>query len=98
MQETQVWSLGWEESPGEGNDNLFHYSCLGNPMDRVAWQATAMGSQKSQMRFCDWARTGFPKTALHHCVGDPGKNHPAEPSKSVEPWEKVLYWNCWLIL
>ena len=23
-------------SPGEGNDNPFHYSCLGNPMDREA--------------------------------------------------------------
>ena len=27
-------------SPGEGNDNPLQYSCLGNPMDRGAWQAT----------------------------------------------------------
>ena len=27
-------------SPGEGNDNPLWYSCLGNPMDREAWQAT----------------------------------------------------------
>ena len=27
-------------SPGEGNGNLFQYSCLGNSMDRGAWQAT----------------------------------------------------------
>ena len=26
--------------PGEGNDNPLQYSCLGNPMDRVAWWAT----------------------------------------------------------
>ena len=26
--------------PGGGNDNPFQYSCLGNPMDRGAWQAT----------------------------------------------------------
>ena len=26
--------------PGEGNDNPLQYSCLGNPMDRGAWQAT----------------------------------------------------------
>ena len=32
-------------SPEEGNGNLLPYSFLGNPMDRVAWQAT-MGSQK----------------------------------------------------
>ena len=25
--------------PGEGNGNPFHYSCLGNPMDRGAWWA-----------------------------------------------------------
>ena len=28
-------------SPGEGNGNLLQYSCLGNPMDRGAWRATA---------------------------------------------------------
>ena len=25
---------------GKGNGNLLQYSCLGNPMDRGAWQAT----------------------------------------------------------
>ena len=28
---------GLGRSPGEGNDNLLQYSCLGNPMDREAW-------------------------------------------------------------
>ena len=27
---------------GEGNGNLFQYSCLGNPMDRGAWWAAAL--------------------------------------------------------
>ena len=27
-------------SPREGNGNLLQYSCLENPMDRGAWQAT----------------------------------------------------------
>ena len=31
---------GLERSPGEGNGNPFQYSCLGNVMDRGAWQAT----------------------------------------------------------
>ena len=31
---------GSERSPGKGNDNPLQYSCLGNPMDRGAWQAT----------------------------------------------------------
>ena len=30
---------------GEGNGNLLQYSCLKNPMDRGAWQATVMGLQ-----------------------------------------------------
>ena len=34
--------------PGVGNGYLLQYSCLGNPMDREAWWATSMGSQKSQ--------------------------------------------------
>ena len=33
-------------SPGEGNGNPFQCSCLGNPMDRGAWQATVHGVAK----------------------------------------------------
>ena len=29
---------GSGRSPGEGNDNPFQYSCLGNPMDRGSWR------------------------------------------------------------
>ena len=34
MQETQVQSLGQEDSPGEGDGNPLQYSYLRNPMDR----------------------------------------------------------------
>ena len=34
---------GWGRSPGEGNDQPLQYSCLENPMDRGAWQATVSG-------------------------------------------------------
>ena len=34
---------GSGRSPGEGNGNPLQYSCLGNPMDRGAWQATVHG-------------------------------------------------------
>ena len=34
--------------PGEGKDNPLHYSCLENPTDREAWQATVHGTTKSQ--------------------------------------------------
>ena len=33
---------------GEGNGSPFQYSCLGNPMDRDAWQATVHGVVTSQ--------------------------------------------------
>ena len=31
---------GSGRSPGGGHGNPLQYSCLGNPMDREAWQAT----------------------------------------------------------
>ena len=34
--------------PGERNGNPLQYSCLGSPMNRGAWQVTAMGLQKNQ--------------------------------------------------
>ena len=37
---------GLGRSPGEGNSNPLQYSCLGNPMDRGAWQATVHGGRK----------------------------------------------------
>ena len=33
MQETRIQSLGWEDSPGEGNGYPLQYSCLENSMD-----------------------------------------------------------------
>ena len=42
--------VGWipvsGRSPREGNGNPLHSSCLGNPMDRGAWQATVHGVTK----------------------------------------------------
>ena len=39
---------GSGRSPGEGNGNLLQYSCLGNPMNRGASQATVHGVAKSR--------------------------------------------------
>ena len=39
--------LGSERSPGEENGNPLQYSCLANPMDRGAWQATVHGVAES---------------------------------------------------
>ena len=37
---------GSGRSPGEGNGNPLQYSCLENPTDRGAWQATVHGITK----------------------------------------------------
>ena len=37
---------GSGRSPGVGNSTPLHYSCLENPMDRGAWQATVPGTTK----------------------------------------------------
>ena len=47
VQETQVQSLSWEDSPGEGNGYALQYSCLENPMDIRAWRAVVHGVAKS---------------------------------------------------
>ena len=54
MQEAHVWSLD-QEDPLK-NEMATQYSCLGNPMDRGAWQATVRGV----------ARVGHDLTTDHH--------------------------------
>ena len=41
---------GSERSLGEGNDYPLQYLCLGNPMERGAWQATVPAVTKSWTR------------------------------------------------
>ena len=38
---------GSRRCPGEGNGNLLKYPCLGNLIDRGAWQATVCGVTKN---------------------------------------------------
>ena len=44
---------GLERPPGDGNGNLFQHSCLEQPMDKGAWQATVNGIAKSQPRLSE---------------------------------------------
>ena len=50
---------GLGRSPGEGNGNPLQYSCLENPMDRGAWEATVYGVTKSQTRLSDFTSLIF---------------------------------------
>ena len=51
--------------PGGRHGNPFQYSCLENPMDRGAWQATVHGVAKSRTWLSDWAHT---HTLIHTTV------------------------------
>ena len=48
---------GSGRSPGGGNGNPFHYSCLGNLMDRGAWRAAVQGVAKTWTLLSTHART-----------------------------------------
>ena len=48
---------GLGRAPGEGNGNPLHYSCLGNPLDRGAWQVTVHVVAKSQTELSMHKRT-----------------------------------------
>ena len=50
---------GLERYPGKGNGTRLQYSCLENPMDGAAWEATVHRVAKSQTRLSDFTFTFF---------------------------------------
>ena len=50
---------------GEGNGNPLQYSCLGNPMDRGAWQGIVHGVAKEDMTY--WWTTTSAKDNITKC-------------------------------
>ena len=61
---------GSRRSPGKENDNPVQYSCLGNPMDRGAWQATVLGVTENQTCLINGVCTCAhpPPQHTHTCV------------------------------
>ena len=57
---------GLGRSPGEGNGNPLQYSCLENPMDGGAWQATYHGVTKSRTWQSDFTFTFLLKLKLQY--------------------------------
>ena len=61
---------GSGRSPGEGNGSPLQYSCLENPMDGGAWQATVHGVTKSWTQLSDFisfkTRSGSGSQLLKH--------------------------------
>ena len=83
---------GSGRSPGEGNGNPFHYSCLENPMDRRAWWAAVHGVAKSQT----WLSDRTTRASL----GFPGGTSGKEPicqcrrlkRRGFDPWVGKIPW------
>ena len=75
--------LGLRTTPGGGNDKILQHSCLENPMDRGAWQATVHRVTKSQIQLSDWpaetftrpAETFYKKCMLDSCNSPSPKSH-----------------------
>ena len=57
--ETQVRSLGPEDPLEKDMANPLQYSCLENPMDGGAWQATVHGVSKSRTQLSDCKKEKF---------------------------------------
>ena len=56
---------GSGSSPGGGTVNPPLYSCLGNPVDRGAWQAAVHGVSKSWTQLSVCAHAHVPNTHTH---------------------------------
>ena len=59
---------------GEGNGNPLQYSCLENPVDRGAWQATVHGVSKSQTRPSNFTFTLFRNKYRSGTAGSDGNS------------------------
>ena len=73
---------------GEGNGNLFQYSCLENPMNGGAWQAAVHGATKSF-----WDKTERPHFHFSlSCVGE-GNENPLKSSCLENPRDDGAWWD-----
>ena len=81
--------LGSGRSPGEGNGNPLQYSCLENPTDREAWQATVHGIAKESdtteqlTKHKDKPRTFSPRIAVLNVT--PASGPSTDPCSHTNP-------------
>ena len=74
---------GSGRSPGVGNSNPPQYSCLGNPTDRGAWQATVQSHKELDMteQLSTW--TVGPKPGLVNMRGRNPTSYPIERETEI---------------
>ena len=89
-------SLGWKDSPEEGNGNPLQNSCLENPMDRGAWWATVHRVTKSWTHWSNLACMHiwcFPRPLLSWDQFSSGSGMP-KPSHTHTLWSCLLvFWD-----
>ena len=83
MQETRVWSLGWEDPLEKENIPILQYSCLENPVDRGAWWATVHGVTQS------WTR--LKRLSMRACIGE-GNGNPLQYFCLENPRDRGAWW------
>ena len=70
---------------GEGNGTQLQYSCLENPMDGGAWQATVHGVSKSRTRLSNFTFTSLSS------IGE-GNGNPLQCSCLENPRDRGAWW------
>ena len=75
MQETWGSIPGLRRFPGEGNGNPLQCSCLENPVDREAWQATVHGVTKNQTERLTLTNYIYTSLSIHLLMGILGCFH-----------------------
>ena len=76
--------LGWGRSPGEGRSYPLEYSCLENPMDKVAWQVTVHRVAKS--------RTQLSNLSTHINGHQCSLCASVAPLPTAQPWTVLFPW------
>ena len=88
-------------SPREGNGNSLWYSCLENPMDGGAWQATTQGAKKSrtQLKWLSthsvvsklWSMGELIPTACFRKACEPRRDFTQKPSSALEKKPRAIW-------
>ena len=86
---------GSGRSPGEGHSNPFQYSCLENPTDRGAWQATIHRTTKSQTwlkRLSMHTQSGLRRDtkSTMHKIKKKSRNWTLSKLKTFVLWEALV--------